>query len=80
MERPGIRAIRTQFATSKSKRELITNSQNTKKKCGQPIQQLFLVIILRSGFGILILALYLYAETLYVRNHLTDASFKVTGP
>ena len=43
MQRPGTEAIRTQIQLSKPKREItiITNSQNIKRKYGQPSEQLF---------------------------------------
>ena len=43
MQRSGTEAIRTQIQPSKPKREItnITNSQNTKRKNGQPSEQLF---------------------------------------
>ena len=39
----GTKAIRTQIQPLKPKREIakITNSQNTKRACGQPSEQLF---------------------------------------
>ena len=42
-QRSGTEAIKTQIQPSKPKRELtkITNSQNTKRTYGQPIEQLF---------------------------------------
>ena len=43
MRRSGTEATRTQLQPSKPKREItnITNSQNTKRTCGQPSEQLF---------------------------------------
>ena len=43
MQRVGTETIRTEIQPSKSKREItkITNSQNTKRTCGQPIEQFF---------------------------------------
>ena len=43
MQRLGTEAIRTQIQPSEPKREInnITNSQNTKRKYGQPSEQLF---------------------------------------
>ena len=43
MQRSGTEAIRTQIQPSKPKRGIanITNSQNTKRTCGQPSEQLF---------------------------------------
>ena len=43
MQRSGTEAIRTQIQSSKPKREItkITNSQNTKRRYGQPSEQLF---------------------------------------
>ena len=43
MQRSGTEAIRTQIQPSKSKREITnnTNSQNTKRRYGQPSEQLF---------------------------------------
>ena len=41
MQRPGSEAIRTKIQSSKPKITKITNSQNTKRKYGQPSEQLF---------------------------------------
>ena len=43
MQRSGTEAIRTQIQLRKPKREIgkITNSQNTKRKYGQPSEQIF---------------------------------------
>ena len=43
MQRSGKEALKTQIQPSKPKREItkITNSQNTKRTCSQPSEQLF---------------------------------------
>ena len=46
MQRSGIEAIRARIQLSKPKQEIsnITNSQNTKRTYGQPIEQLFPIL------------------------------------